>query len=252
MESDDARRRTAVIVTRPEPDAIEFAAILTRLGLRPVLAPVLTIRNLQSPEFGANLDAGAVVAFTSANGVRSVRAPADGVAFAVGAATAAAARETGWARVVAAEGDVASLADLIAATHGERPFGAPITHIAGSHRAGDLVALLHARGVPAFRRVTYEAVAADRLNVEAATLLASGLDPVIATFFSARSATIFMDLIGSAGGSRWLEHADAVCLSAAVARPLDLGSWRRVAIAGRPDAEGVAEAVLNLSAQRRP
>lgn len=225
-----------VIVTRPEPDATRFAEALQRAGFAPILAPLLTIRALPGPQ----LDDGAVAAFTSVNGVRAVRAPRRGMAFAVGETTAAAARACGWETVFASGGDVASLAATIADKHARGAFQGLLVHIAGSDRAGDLAAMLSARGVPALRRVAYEAAAATRLSPEVENALGAGAS---ATFFSARTARVFMDLIGRKGVGG-LEAASAVALSAAAAEPLRASQWRRIGVARRADADAVIEALL--------
>lgn len=227
----------SVIVTRPEPDATRFGEALRRAGLAPILAPLLSIRVLPGPA----LDEGARVAFTSANGVRAVRAPRQGIAFAVGEATAAAARASGWETVFASGGDVAALSSTISDEYARGAFEGPILHIAGSDRAGDLVAMLSARGVPALRRVAYDAAAAKRLSPEVEAALGAGAS---ATFFSARTARVFMDLIGRQDAAGGLAAASAVALSAAAAEPLRAGHWRRIGVARRPDAEAVIEALL--------
>ncbi|MEZ5983840.1 MAG: uroporphyrinogen-III synthase [Parvularculaceae bacterium] len=70
---------------------------------------------------------------------------------------------------MAAGGDVASLAEAIAAA----PPSGDVFHIAGAEHAGDLVAALEARGVAARAAVLYEAVpAATSLTDEAIASLA--------------------------------------------------------------------------------
>ena len=240
---------TLVIITRPEPDASAFAADCVARGWRPVLSPLLEIRTIS----GSALDPGAVVAFTSANGVRSIAPAQGGTAFAVGEATAAAARDAGWSSVIASGGDVGALAGTIAAAWALRPLRGPVIHIAGSHRAGELVALLAARGVPAERRITYEAVAAAELSPEATSALAApGAGPSVATFFSARSASIFMDIVHRAGLEDQLKSLAAVCLSSSVAAALRTGAWRAVRIALEPTGRSMLDAISSDAACSDP
>lgn len=240
-------RETTVIVTRPEPDASEFAQALAKRGFRPIVFPLMEIWARR----GGDLPDGAVVAFTSANGARSVRAAPSGLAFAIGPATAAAARAAGWAEIIASDSDSEKLADDIAAAYARGRFHGPVTHVAGSHRAGDLVARLVARGVPAERRVAYEAIAADALSAEVKSeLRAPG--PVIVSFFSPRTAAIFQSLSASPDDAAALGDVDAVCLSAAVAASLQDGAWRSVLVADSPSADAMIAAISRLAARSDP
>src|SRR4051812_16935975 len=104
---------------------------------------MLDIRNLDNVAIDlTNVQA---VLFTSANGVRAFAAAErrrDIPAFAVGEATAAAARLAGFTTVDTAGGDVAALADLVR----ERltPARGALLHAAGSAVAGDLSGVLGA------------------------------------------------------------------------------------------------------------
>lgn len=236
-----------VIVTRPEPDASIFAEALARRGFNPIVFPLMEIWSLGV----GDLPEGAVVAFTSANGARSIRAAPSGLAFAIGPATAAAAQAAGWSEVVASEGDSGALAEVIAAAYARGKFKGVVTHIAGSHRAGDLVGRLAARGVPADRCIAYEAIAAEALSGQArAALGAPGT--VIASFFSPRTAAVFMSLCASPEDAAALATVDAVCLSSAVAEPLREGKWRSIAVADSPHAEAVLAAIASVATRRDP
>lgn len=237
-----------VIVTRPEPDASQFAAALARSGFCAIVSPLLDIR----PEPFQPLPFGAVIAFTSSNGVRCVTPAQAGLAFAVGATTAAAARAAGWPHVVEADGDVATLAQSIASASARGLFHGPVIHVAGRHRAGDLVAMLVARGIPAERRVAYEAVAAPRLSPQAQDALFSGDDGACVTLFSARSASVFMRIIDDGGLRGGLAKSDVICLSKAVAAQINIADWRRLGIAGSPDAASMIDAISTLSARLDP
>ena len=99
------------------------------------------------------------LAFTSANGVAAfaARFGERGLpAYAVGAATAAAAREAGFASVTSADGDVAALVSVVAA---HAPFAGEVLHPGAAEPAGDLIGALAALGVPARALTAYETVA---------------------------------------------------------------------------------------------
>ena len=112
-----------VWITRAEPGASATARRVVAAGLVPLVAPLLETADL--PGAAADLEAlppSAVLAFTSANGVRALARLTprrDLKAWCVGAATAGAARLAGFVDVVAGGGDVEALArDLLAAPGG--------------------------------------------------------------------------------------------------------------------------------------
>ncbi|RZJ86859.1 MAG: hypothetical protein EON88_23925, partial [Brevundimonas sp.] len=105
-----------VWITRAQPGADRTARRLADLGFEAVVAPVLTIRPLAFEPPAPNT--GAVLAFTSANGVAAFAGFAsafrDHPVFTVGAATAEAARTAGFTQVRSADGDAQALARLLA------------------------------------------------------------------------------------------------------------------------------------------
>jgi len=224
-----------VIVTRPSPDAEAFAAEVLKIGAEPILSPVMVIR--QRPH-AVDLAGVGGLAFTSANGVRAFsmltterRLPV----FAVGAATADAAAAAGFADIVTAKGDVMSLSHLIAQA---KPSGA-VLHLAGSHRAGDLAAMLADYGVNARRAIIYDAEKYDRLSTGAAAALRQKDHPVAVTLFSPRSARLFIEQSAFDGLVGALERAAALCLSADVAREASAAGWAAIETARMPTSDDI-------------
>jgi uroporphyrinogen-III synthase len=166
-----------VWVTRSEPGASATGCRLEALGHVPLVAPLLAVEPLPAPP--GLPEALAALAFTSANGVRAFAAAFSGrnwPVFAVGEATAAAARAEGFDQVVSAEADVKALARRIVTA---RPAGL-VLHASGLDRADDLQARLEAAGVEASTLPLYQTVAVDRLPlVIAEALRAGGLDAVL-------------------------------------------------------------------------
>src|SRR4051794_39882487 len=102
-----------VLVTRPREQAAATSALLVAMGHEALIDPVLEIRRLPLPRRMSLADV-AAIAITSANAVPALAGmPAGLPVFAVGAATAAAARAAGWNEVHAAAGDGADLARLM-------------------------------------------------------------------------------------------------------------------------------------------
>ena len=235
-----------ILVTRPQPDAGDFAKRCRRAGLEPVLSPLMTVNFLKTQLDTAKIDA---FAFTSMNGVRAVSAFEDKTipVFAVGDMTAECARAAGFENVSAAKGDVNSLADLISSAG----VAGDILHVAGAHRAGDLVAALQTRGVAARREVLYEARAVDSLPPAAKAALMA--DPPVdwVALFSPRTAALLLALVNDAGLGDRLRHVRAVCLSAAVADKLENAAWKSVAAAPRRDAEAMIETITRFAPKNR-
>lgn len=218
-----------VWVTRAEPGAARTADRLTALGFEPVVVPLLTLAPLPVALNAApEPDAVAVLALTSPNGVEAF-APLiprfrDHPVFAVGDATAEAARAAGFANVRSASGDIHALARLIAA---EAPPG-PLLAPGAREPAGDLPALLPDRPV-------------QRLPVYAAfETHAPAPEPFDAVMLhSPRAArALAADLPGSAASGRV-----AICISEAAAAPLRPFDFAEIRIAAAPDEPAMLSAL---------
>jgi uroporphyrinogen-III synthase len=224
------------LVTRPREDAAVLVRALAARGVEPVLAPLLNIT--PTPDAQARLPdllAGAqALLFTSANGVRAFAAASERrelPVFAVGDATAAAARIANFRSVHSAGGDVADLAELVAARLA--PTGGALVHGAGSVVAGDLAARLDAQNFAVRRAQLYEAVPATALDAAAAAALARG-EVALALFFSPRTAATFVRLAAAAAMLPACRTMTAIALSPAVAAALAPIAWRGVRIAAAP------------------
>ncbi len=182
-----------VLVTRPEPGAAATAARLVALGHHVLTAPLLTIepRDWQLPE--TPVDA---LVLTSANAPRlwSDRlAPLRHLpVFAVGHATAVAARRAGFTDITAGEDGASALPALLARRgHGR------LLHLAGEERTP----IDWPPGVAVEARTVYAALPADAFaEGVAAALAASAIDVVL--LFSPRTAAVFASLCGRHGITR--------------------------------------------------
>lgn len=218
-----------VWVTRAEPGAARTADRLTALGFTPLVVPLLTLAPLPGALDAAPDPAAiAVLALTSPNGVEAF-APLiprfrDHPVFAVGDATAEAARAAGFADVRSAAGDIHALARLIAA---EAPPG-PLLAPGAREPAGDLPTLLPGRPV-------------QRLPVYAAFETHA---PAPATFdavmlHSPRAArALAADLPRAASSGRI-----AICISEAAATPLHPFDFAEIRIAAAPDEPAMLSAL---------
>lgn len=222
-----------LLVTRPGEDGRTLAALVETAGATAVIDPMLAIEPYPGPPL--DLAGAQALLFTSANGVRAAAARTSErslPAFAVGDATARAARAAGFADVRSAGGAVDDLAALVARSCA--PEAGRLVHAAGTAIAGDLGAALGASGFTVERLVLYVARPATTLAESTVRELYAGtIDAVL--FFSPRTARSFARLVGQAGLDACLGTMDALCLSAAVAAEARTAPWRAIRVAGRPE-----------------
>ena len=233
-----------VLVTRPEADAAPIVRALEARGDEAVLEPLLNI--VPDPDAVAELTGIQALALSSANGVRALAARTerrDLPVFAVGDATAAEARDAGFAQVASADGDVAALADLIAARLD--PDDGAIFHAAARQVAGDLKGHLEASGFTVRRAILYEAVASTSISAPTARVLAEGgVDAAL--FFSPRTGRTFVRLLAESRLTAACDRIFAVCLSGAVAETVKGLPWRALHIAAQPTQAALLECLAAL------
>lgn len=215
-----------VLVTRPEPGAGETARRLRARGYLAVLAPLLTIVR-RAPA----LPPAQATVVTSANGL----APdlPDVPLFAVGDATAAAARAFGLDRVTSAGRDAAALAELVARSCD--PTAGALLLLSGEGQGGDLARHLRAAGFRIQRRVTYAARPVRALPAPAAAMLRRGKGHAL--FFSPETARVFVRLARRARLSPGA--IEALAISAATAEALSPLPWPRIRVASHPNQDAL-------------
>jgi len=220
-------------ITRARPGAEATAERVWKLGFEPVVAPLLAVRALG--EGPVDLRGVGAIAFTSANAVTvfAARSSArDAPVFAVGEATAAAARSAGFPTVVSAEGDVDALAAAIAARAGT--FAGAVLHPAAAEPAGDLAGALATAGIEARTLTVYETVAS-RLSPKVRAQIPQ-LHAVLV--HSPKAARLLADLLRANPAP----DLQVFCLSPAVAAPLRDLPRIRLRVAALPN----EAALLNL------
>ncbi|MDB5458208.1 MAG: uroporphyrinogen synthase [Caulobacter sp.] len=235
-----AEPRRRIWITRAQPGAAATARRVTELGHAPHVDPLLEVRRLET---ALDLTGVGALAFTSANGVaafaeaspnRSLRV------FAVGQATAAAAKAAGFTGVMSTDGDVAVLAAGIAARRAELK-GLVVLHPGAAEPAQDLSALLAEFGVAARAAPLYETVSRKPDPATLETL--DSLDAVLVQ--SPKAARALALLLRRHPAPR----TTALCVSPAAAKPLlraqAAGRLKAVAFAPLP----LESALLNLIAR---
>jgi uroporphyrinogen-III synthase len=202
-----------LLVLRPEPGASATVAAARAMGLAAIAAPLFRVRPL---DWAPPAALPAAVLLTSANAVRhggpQLAALARLPAYAVGAATAEAARQAGFGRIVTGEGD----AEAILALARRDGIGA-LLHLAGrAHR--DVVP----DDIRIDRRIVYAADPVETLP-EAAR---AALPDAVALLHSPRAARLFARLADPAG----IAIAAISPATLAAAGP----GWRRAEAAAQP------------------
>ncbi len=226
-----------VLVTRPAPGDAATAQAVARLGWQPILAPSLVLAALPSavpPPRGAQ-----ALLLTSAAAARALArggVSADLAVFAVGDATASAARAIGFTRVEAAGGDAESLAALVSARCDPR--GGTLWLAIGRGYGAELAAMLRGQGFRVVRRVAYTARPVMALPAAASRALATGR-VAAALFTSPRGARSMVHLLRRAGLLRAAGGIVAIAISQRVADALDGVAWKALLVATIP-----AEAAL--------
>ncbi|MFW6413529.1 MAG: uroporphyrinogen-III synthase [Oceanicaulis sp.] len=214
-----------VLVTRAEPGATRSVKALEGLGYRALNAATATVAfDLPAPD----LSNAAALAFTSPNGAAAAgfhNVSRDLPVYAVGDATAEAARDAGFDTVKSAAGDGAALARLILA---DAPKGR-VMHLSGTRQGFDLVAALTEGGVTAERHAVYRTVPAPPYGPE----LVSVLPGAVALIHSPAGAERFLARLDAEGiAANALSYA---AISRAAAAPAVRAGARGVAIAAEPN-----------------
>jgi uroporphyrinogen-III synthase len=231
-------------VTRPQDDSERTATALRARGHDVLVVPLMQIE----PVAAEIRNSWAAVIITSANAPGAiVTHPArDALSklpvFAVGRRSADAARQAGFADVIAAGGDVRDLVRLIVARRADAV--GPLLYLAGEDRAADLIGELTAHGIAAEMRIVYRAVTAPFPTALVSALKAGEIDAVL--HFSKRSADNYLAGARQAGVTEQALAVRQVCLSVQIAELLAGAGAGRVAIAKRPD-EAALVAVLEAA-----
>ncbi len=167
---------------------------------------------------------------------------------AVGEATAAAARDAGWAAEAAA-GTAEDLARLAAVRLD--PAAGPLLLAVGEGYALDLAADLRGRGFRVIRRIAYAARPAAALPEAALRALRAGAVGAL-LFHSPRSARCAITLLREAGCGEAASRGTALAISRRVAEAAEAAlaplAFRAIRVAARPE----EEALLALLDRREP
>jgi uroporphyrinogen-III synthase len=240
-----------VLITRPRAQAQALAARLRARGIECRVEPMLEI--VPRPSFSFRRLRPQAILLTSANALLALAGPKTGRSvkqawgkkierlnrgllsipvYAVGAATAKAAKALGFANVAPAAGNVDTLCALV--RRKLDPARGSILHLAGSATAGDVPGVLRAAGFRVLKRVIYDAKARRKLSAGAIKGLHAGRFQAV-LFFSPRTARTFVTLLKRAKLVPCARSMNALCLSRQVADAVDGLPWRKIGVAGQPN-----------------
>jgi uroporphyrinogen-III synthase len=230
-----------ILVTRPQPGAADTAMALRARGHEPIMAPLSEIELLAKvdPKAGP----WAAIVLTSATALSGIVSFAAGKEwldvpiFAVGDATAKAARAIGFTEVASASGQVNDLINLVTARL-QPP--SRLLYLAGEERSGDLAGALRAKNFKVDLVVVYRFLTARVLPEAAAAALSSALDAVL--HFSRAAAETFLNAARNSNVlDAALEKPAHFCISDHVAAPLRQAGAARIQVAARPDQDALLE-----------
>lgn len=222
-----AARRPIIWVSRTLPAARESADRLSRRGFDTVVAPLLDLERLPT---SVGLRRVRSVVFTSRNGVAAFidQTPARHYqVFAVGDATAAAARAAGFRHVLSAAGDIQDLRRLIL---DEGPRDGAVLRVGAEEPAGALINDLAEGGFEVADWSVYRTVPRHTRDILA--MLKIGITPIDAVLiYSPKAARRCARLLDA----RLITLDRAICISQAAANEFGGVADLRLRVAKRPN-----------------
>lgn len=233
------RVRPTLLLTRPEPQSLEFAAAFRmRFGADwpIVISPLTDIRFLDAGPVPADADS---VIFTSQNAVEGfarLSPDFDIVAWCVGERTAATAKQTGFDTRIG-PGDATSLARMIIAESA----GQRMIYARGRTIAVDMAALLDSCGFEVLPLIVYDQVRRPPTSLALSAI--GGSRPILLPLFSPQSARIAAEAFPDATAPILV-----AAMSPAVAEAAADLSAKRTVVAARPDGEAMQDALADLIA----
>ncbi|WP_416877805.1 uroporphyrinogen-III synthase [Litorimonas sp.] len=224
------KTQTKIWVTQSLPRGRETAADYARLGLEPIVAPVLQISPVTPVP--SDPDSRALLIFTSRNGIEAFANTCSERAnpvICVGDATAELARKVGFVHVRSAEGDAQNVVELVLKTV---PRSQPLRHCCGEHVKGRLAEQLSEAGYKIERAIYYSASPVDQTEVKLGEIQYVAL-------YSPRGALAFSDLVKG----KDVSHMRSLSISGATDAALEPLSLMSRLVAETPDQTAMVKAL---------
>ena len=233
------------LIIRPQPDADRDASWLQRYHVPALASPVMYASPItQKPDIAALMPSAMMfsgVIFTSRHAldgmiqVGGLNEWRDKPAFTVGKATAAAARQAGFSRVITGNGGgnglIQPIRDYLAGKY-TNPDQAALFWPSARDISFDMGGALAAFNIPVTRVPVYQMLPADGLSPAVIAALSSGeIGAVIA--MSARSINLFCDALMNISSAKAMAGIKLIAGSEGIARAAGTG-WREVFVAKSP------------------
>ena len=226
-----------IISTRAEADAAEDCRMLKDRGYRCYAAPASRIVWLKF-EFDAESYQAMILTSRHAAAALENHPAVKKPCFAIGPATAEAARQSGFTDITEASGSGEALVALVR----KSSFGR-FAWVAGHDIAYDVKQHLESAGGHVVERVVaYQALPQDRLDDEVVEAIKEATD-VVAMIYSEQSGARFRKVLEKHGLAEATRKITLISISAAATR-LCKGEWRNIHIADAP----IRESMLSLAA----
>ncbi len=225
----------SVLIIRTEPGASNTASKIAALGYTPIILPAARAVPTNAKFDHRNVQA---ILMTSSNAPRLTKFCPEAFAipvYAVGDATANAAREIGFEDVISAGGDASALAVLVA-DRLKKENGA-LLHLRGTEVAGDVAGFLAACGFETRAQIVYETIDCPEFKEKLPEVLAQNSGYVL--FHSPKGAQRF----AAAALDAKLEEWCAIGISQAANSPIadEKWGWARIVFARSPNEESMLE-----------
>lgn len=237
-----------IVITRPLGDEIILRDELTERGYHVIHEPLTEIflkHNVRMEVEHAMLQDPDAIIITSKHGVQALALLTeirDMFLLCVGEATANIASQLGFDRVSVTGETVDHLIDYVLDCYDEE---SNFLYISGEHINTDLSEALSVRAMNVERIVAYEAIAAESLSDTIIEQIKRGqIDGF--TFFSSRSAQIFLSLAGKAGITNFLEKTDAFALSEGIVDTLSEVKWQGIYSADKATLASMVSCIDNV------
>jgi uroporphyrinogen-III synthase len=238
-----------ILITRPLNQAKETEDAFKKLGLQPILSPVLKV--VKIPFTSLPTQIGAVV-ISSQNALYACEGiPKNIPFFCVGAKTAEFLRREGFENIcLSPDGTLKGLLPLILKVFSSR--GGLLLYVRGQHVSEDIKPFLkkNAPSILIAERIVYVAQAVESLTLEVATFLKQGMLDFV-TFFSRRSARQFVILLENERLIETLDQVCAVCLSSPVQDIIQDKAWKHILVAPEPTLFGMVQVLEEYRVVRR-
>ena len=236
-----------ILVTRAKGDEHEITLALQEQGHHVIHEPLTEIflnHTIRAELATAIADEPNAIIITSKHAAQALALLSDIrdiCMLAVGTATAETLMSLGFSRVYDTGG---TLEHMITYIHDGYDDEAKFLYISGEHIRSDLPAILSSFGMACTRAIAYQAIAAEALSDTLVEQLKRGQVDAV-TFFSARNAEIFAQLVTQAGCTDAIARMDAFVVSGDVAEAAGNLYWQEIVVAEQPTLASLAQSVDN-------